>query len=1139
MVKRKFKVAYLLFLIIPIIYYFLLDGSDGINNIKRPDYFYFSAKSSKPATIRLYNDKDMIASWEINGQGYKFFDYYGNLDDSIYLMLAVSNLKANDTITFLSFNLLRNNQVFSLNNNSDAIYSASNVKASENNGILSAVVQRAGSPLTLQLKSTKLWDKPDSVAHFKYLVCFIFLVIFILLIVLAPPVRYFIFTCIITVSVMLLASWVKSDSIGRVEMKTVLPVKRAEFYFNQNPQFTPLKRVSTDSAGNLFGADIDLISDRFIRFDVEKTPELRNLKLSAKYGIFTKTWDIGKMPLGKLVINDLIAKDGKFYICGNDPFISLISNYFLDDICWLILLKQSTFLFISLLSFIILIGLHFWIACYFNIRFRLIYLLFFTIPIAYYFLFQNNIKEDLKKHKDYFFYSVKTSKPATITLLTSRDSVNSWKVNSSGFKVIDCVCNLKDSAGLVLKIKNLSVNDTATFLAFNFFRNDTLYSLYDRSEACCVVENAATVIRDGAFSVVAQRSDAPVILKLIKTSSWQKMQKEKRPVNIVILVFILAFVVILVMAPPSRYFVITCILTLLLLFIFSWLGKDIQDQVTMSTSTPQRSVESYYSNTPVFNTDDKFPSKIFKYYFRTQVELGEHQYIRCDVDDSLEQLNNFKISVKTGWLESEWDFTKISLGKMVLNDVSYNNGTFNISGNDPFFALTTTFFVDSIHHLVEIRYNVFLFIALFIFVFLIVIHKRTAHLNSISFFLAAFFLSLIFNGLLFKPFNSDRVRLISEKRDAELFPVFKADSIKNYTKLLNNYLNDQVTGRNKIIPLNNYIYYSIFGQLLNNPNVYFGKDGWMFYIGANGRETYENREPISQYDLYRIKYLFEERRDWLKERGIKLYIFFPRISQFIYEEKLGPRMYRHNKISKLDQLVSFLKINSDLDIIDVEKPILEAKKTTKEELYYKSSTHWNYYGAYFAYAAIINHIYKDFPDIGQPIPFKDITWSYSADIKKDVDLIEMAALIGYLKGYELLPKNPDIYAGDTIEHHFTKGKPDFPALYVVNKKKQHPNMVMFRDSYTRHLYPYLSHHFNRSSYLWTNTFNKDLVEEEKPDMVIWEMSDRFIPYYFIYKNPPFSKVDIRNHGHQERIFNLSNMSNLTFKDFWISKDSVQ
>ena len=432
MLKRKFKSAYLLFFIIPFVYYLLSGNNRSDSPIERPDYFYFSAKSSQPASLKLLAGKDLLSSWNFNSEGFKFFNFSGNLKDSVGLIIEINNLKENDTVSFLSFNIFRNNEVFSLYDNQHENLVCSNGKVTVNDGVLNVIIQKANEPCTITFKASATWNKTETRRNFKIFIGFIFLIIFLIIIVIAPPVRYFIFTCLFTVATLFLTSYFKYDDVGKIKMSTVSPVKRAEFYYNECPQFTHLKRFSNDSCGNTFSAGIDLKSDRFIRLDVENISELKSLILCAKLGIFSKTWNIGNIPLGKLVINDLKVKNGNFYITDNDPFIALTSDYFFSDINWLILLGRSTFLFISLFSFIILLGLHFRFARYFNIQFRLSYLLFFTIPVAYYFLFNSNTKESHKKHLDYFYFSVKTSKPAVIALFTGQDSITSWNVNASG-----------------------------------------------------------------------------------------------------------------------------------------------------------------------------------------------------------------------------------------------------------------------------------------------------------------------------------------------------------------------------------------------------------------------------------------------------------------------------------------------------------------------------------------------------------------------------------------------------------------------------------------------------------------------------------------------------------------------------------
>ncbi len=1105
MLNRKFNPVFLLFLIIPLIFYFLFQRNEE-KTLPEIDFLYLTAQSSKPAVIKLFSGKQQLTTWELNDSSYTYFDYSGNLKDSKNIYLKIEGLNKGDSISFLSFNIFRYNKLYSLYHFINPDEYISNARAINTKESIGLIVEEDQLPVNISLKPSEAWHKTNTKWYFILFLEFVFLLIFILLNIFSPPHRYFIFSLLVCVSLMFLFKSLSAPRTATIKIKTKSGLKKGEFFFNHYPQYSHLKNVLTYKSRNTFETSVDIKTNSFIRFDSELVPEFDDIKFIVSYGLFNKTWKLNKGNLVKTSLNDLSFTDGTFSVKGNDPFICFSSDYFNSGIRWLILMNDSLFLFISLLVFIVLIYMHHKISKHLKISFHPIYLLFLFIPFAYYILYHSSTNRHLKKpHKDYFYFSAKSSCPVILSMHTEGDSITGWGVNKRGYGMFDCVCNINDSAGIIIKINKLPAYESVSFLAFNFFRDNTLFSLYDKTNPYCVVENGWTSTKNEVLTVSANNPEEPVIIRLYKTSTWQKMAREERPCYLVIFLFITSFVILLLINPSVRYFITTLLLTLFILCFYCWLGTDIQEQLTYSTSTPQRSVETYYSNSPLFNTDDKFPSKTYMYYFKTQIELGKHPYIRCDIDDSLKHINTLDITAKTGLLNKKFKLCSIAVGKMVLNDVNYDKGTYYVTGKDPFFALTSTYFVDAVNHLTKMRNNAFLFISLIIFIILISIYKWSAAFDSINYILFIGFLSVVFSGLLYASFNSERVRLKAEKRDVEPLKSFDTDSLKLFTKSFNAYLNDQVTARNKIIPLNNYMYYFLFGELLNNPDVYFGKDGWMFYVGANGRETYENREPVTEEEMLTIKQIFEERRDWLKERGIELYIVFPKISQFIYEEMLGSRMFRYNKTSKLEQLTTYLRENSDIKIIDVEKPIMDAKEISKAALYYKSSTHWNYYGAYFAYEAIINFIKKDFPDIGAPIPLKDVKMRCSIELEKDIDLIEMAALIGYLRGYELVPEHPELYAGDTIVPYFPNGKPDFPTLYIRNNKKQGPNMLMFRDSYARQLYPYMSHHFNRSCYLWTNTFTPELIEQEKPDLVIWEMSERFIPFFVIYMNPLFKE----------------------------------
>ena len=59
-----------------------------------------------------------------------------------------------------------------------------------------------------------------------------------------------------------------------------------------------------------------------------------------------------------------------------------------------------------------------------------------------------------------------------------------------------------------------------------------------------------------------------------------------------------------------------------------------------------------------------------------------------------------------------------------------------------------------------------------------------------------------------------------------------------------------------------------------------------------------------------------------------------------------------------------------------------------------------------------------------------------------------------------------------------------------------PRALIFRDSFTSKLAPFLSEHFSRAVYLWQNDFDASAVDRERPDVVVQEIAGRHL-YTFI------------------------------------------
>ena len=60
------------------------------------------------------------------------------------------------------------------------------------------------------------------------------------------------------------------------------------------------------------------------------------------------------------------------------------------------------------------------------------------------------------------------------------------------------------------------------------------------------------------------------------------------------------------------------------------------------------------------------------------------------------------------------------------------------------------------------------------------------------------------------------------------------------------------------------------------------------------------------------------------------------------------------------------------------------------------------------------------------------------------------------------------------------------------KGKGKLKVLVFRDSFSTSMIQFLKEYFGESIYIWHHDFNKEIIEQEKPDIVITEIIERDI-----------------------------------------------
>ncbi|OIQ76721.1 hypothetical protein GALL_415930 [mine drainage metagenome] len=339
-------------------------------------------------------------------------------------------------------------------------------------------------------------------------------------------------------------------------------------------------------------------------------------------------------------------------------------------------------------------------------------------------------------------------------------------------------------------------------------------------------------------------------------------------------------------------------------------------------------------------------------------------------------------------------------------------------------------------------------------------------------------------------FNDVEKRKLAERPPLywtrEGFNKFSAD----FTK----YFDDNFGGREKFIKLHSYIQGAIFG-ISPAKNAIIGKQGWLFLGDGNVVADYRHTHPFTDGELKLWRDSLVAKRDWLSARGIKYLFVVAPDKHSIYPEFMPDYLNQVRSDSCLDQLLAYLKANSNIQILDL-RPALWAEKASVR-LYHKTDTHWNERGAFVAYQQIMQRLSQNFPEM-QARTLTD--FQPVEEIAEGQDIANMMDLrsVMHEKVLRLEPKAKPCARAVNF-----KLSPDFkwPAYppgheaYARECNKKKIIAVFFQDSFGTALVPYISEHFKRTTFIWdypSYAVMNATVQQEHPDVVIEERVERHL-----------------------------------------------
>ncbi|MDC1006396.1 hypothetical protein OAQ34_12315 [Opitutales bacterium] len=319
-------------------------------------------------------------------------------------------------------------------------------------------------------------------------------------------------------------------------------------------------------------------------------------------------------------------------------------------------------------------------------------------------------------------------------------------------------------------------------------------------------------------------------------------------------------------------------------------------------------------------------------------------------------------------------------------------------------------------------------------------------------------------------------------------------SFVDYPKRFNVYYSDNFGFRDILTET----YYQITDKHVSKTqfnDVTFGRNDWLFLGSIKpGHDRHDdpmgdaiNKNLFTKKELVDFAQSLMKIKNWLKNKGIEyLYIIAPN-KHTIYFENLPEYISKVGHESSTDQLVNYLLEHTDVNVLDLRQPLIEAKK--KHQVYFKTDTHWNHYGANIAQYEIMKKISKHFPNQVTPYLLRDNQFKISH--MNGGDLAGLAQLQNIVE-----PNPQPIFEGGCIPVNENPAHVGEKTHTIVCETKK-LNALIFRDSFFWALKPYISREFKRSTYIWGRLdylLLTEYIDKENPDIVMEEVVERALPY---------------------------------------------
>ena len=291
----------------------------------------------------------------------------------------------------------------------------------------------------------------------------------------------------------------------------------------------------------------------------------------------------------------------------------------------------------------------------------------------------------------------------------------------------------------------------------------------------------------------------------------------------------------------------------------------------------------------------------------------------------------------------------------------------------------------------------------------------------------------------------------------------------------------------KNLLLKDYIDFKI--KILKEPvlqnQIVHGKNDWL-YLGDNYKNSFKNTFGNDDFIIKDEKKIISNLKEiqlFLDKKSIPFYFVIAPDKNQIYPEYLPFQLNKNE--TKASKIIKQINNQTSITCFSLYKCLITKKN--KVDLYYKTDSHWNSYGAFIGYKEIMKKINEKKQIKAESINNYTITKNenFNGGLSRMLLSNKLEDSIVFKRKKEF---NIEIIKKDNTFKHFKN-------LNGVGK------LLIYRDSFTDNLLPFLNDTFKEVISIKGHNLNKNLIDSFKPDLVILEKIERNLVNLTEMKSP--------------------------------------